>query len=68
VKCFKCKRTKCLFKIICYAHNWEYAACFDHRQDLEKKSNLELGKDNGILRGHYWSTVPLPRELIKARK
>lgn len=65
MKCFQCNRRKCYTKIVCYDPKWEYAACWEHIKELEKKSDAELGCHNGVMRSHISSTSPVKRELLK---
>ena len=63
--CFECGKYKCYYKIVCYSQPWEFAACGDHINALEKKADRELGKRNGVMRTHVSSTSPVKRELMK---
>lgn len=67
MRCFKCGKLKCKFKIVCYTKRWEYAACDDHREDLCDKSNDELGKNNGVLRSHISSSSTVEKEILKKK-
>ena len=58
-ECFKCTSRSCYTKIIAYCY--EEIACNKHLRDLEKESDLILGKGNGVQRIHQSSTGKMAR-------